>query len=53
MAGRSQGITPVYHGYSGMVPIGLAENAALKLSTTEGSGQMLIYGTIQFRIVAL
>ena len=53
MAGRAQGVTPVYHGYSGMVPIGLAENAALKFSTTEGSGQMWIYGTIQFRIVAL
>ena len=53
IAGRMQGITPVYHGYSGMVPIGLAENAALKFSTTEGSGQMWIYGTIQFRIVAL
>ena len=52
-AARSQGTTPTAHGYSGMTPIGLAENAALKFSTTEGSAQMYVYGSIQFRIVAL
>ena len=53
MAGRCQGTTAIVHNYSSNVPIGLAANTALKFSTEEGSGNIYIYGSLQYRIVAL
>ena len=53
IAGRVQGTTTTALCSNAFTPVGLAENAALKLSTTEGSGNIFIYGTIQFRTVAL
>lgn len=51
IAGRSSGTTSVSLTGSPSTPIGLAENAALKFTTTEGSGHIYIYGSIQFRTV--
>lgn len=53
MAGRCQGTTAVVYNYSSNVPIGLAANTALKFSTEEGNGNIYIYGSLQYRIVAL
>ena len=53
MAGRCQGTTAIVHNYSSNVPIGLAANTALKLSTEEGNGNIFVYGSLQYRIVAL
>tara|TARA_Y100000004_G_scaffold9118_1_gene10039 strand:- start:8304 stop:9557 length:1254 start_codon:yes stop_codon:yes gene_type:complete len=53
IAGRMQGATTTSLCSNAFTPIGLAENAALKLSTTEGSGNLFLFGSIQFRIVPL
>lgn len=53
IAGRMQGTTTTSLCSNAFTPIGLAENAALKLSTTEGSGNLFLFGSIQFRIVPL
>jgi len=50
IAGRSQGLYP--SNTSNSLPIGLAcdENTALNITTTEGSGNTYIYGTVHYRI---
>lgn len=53
IAGRVYRNTPISLCSNAFTPIGLAENAALKLSTTEGSGDISLFGSIQFRIVPL